>query len=161
MRDLNSSWSKVLPFEGLGEIAAFLAKVLLDFTKESGGPFCLWLQGGLGAGKTTLTGYLLRALGLPPNIPVTSPTYTYMNEYCISSGENAGWYAHLDLYRASSNLDVSELGVFDARPFRGFIVEWPEMLSDPESLAPTHVLRIELAEGGARRSYELFTSNGS
>jgi tRNA A37 threonylcarbamoyladenosine biosynthesis protein TsaE len=84
-----------------------------------------------------------------------------MNEYCISSGENAGWYAHLDLYRASSNLDVSELGVFDARPFRGFIVEWPEMLSDPESLAPTHVLRIELAEGGARRSYELFTSNGS
>lgn len=156
MRDLKSSWSKAIPLEGLGEIAAVVAKGLMDFTKESGGPFCLWLQGGLGAGKTTLTGYLLRAMGLSPSIPVTSPTYTYMNEYCIPSGESAGWYAHLDLYRASSHLDVGELGVFDARPFRGFIVEWPEMLADPESLAPTHVLRIELAEGGARRLYELF-----
>jgi tRNA A37 threonylcarbamoyladenosine biosynthesis protein TsaE len=96
-------------------------------------------------------------MGLAANVPVTSPTYTYMNEYHIESGGGAGWYAHLDLYRASSGLDVGELGVFDARPFRGLIVEWPEMLADPESLAPTHILRIAMADGGSSRSYELQT----
>ena len=155
MQDLELAWSKTVSLGSLGDIAGAIAKSLLEYAAATSGPFCLWLQGGLGAGKTTFTGSLLRALGLGDSIPVTSPTYTYMNEYHIPSGLAAGWYAHLDLYRAAAGLDVGELGVFDARPFRGLIVEWPEMLADPESLAPTHILRIDMAAGGSSRTYEL------
>ena len=153
MQGLKLIWNEVANQNEIGEVAARVVKELESVSAS--GPFCLWLIGGLGAGKTTFTGELLRAMGLPREIPVTSPTYTYMNEYRIGKGLGEKWYAHLDLYRAGSRLDPSELGVFDARPFRGYIVEWPEMLHDPESLAPSHVLSIEVADGGQRRTYRL------
>ena len=81
----------------LAEVARKISASLL--AKD---PFCLWLQGPLGAGKTTVTGYVLRELGLSGKTPVTSPTYTYMNEYPV----NKSWFAHLDLYRANASTRV-------------------------------------------------------
>jgi tRNA A37 threonylcarbamoyladenosine biosynthesis protein TsaE len=86
---------------------------------------------------------------------VTSPTYTYLNEYQISGS----WYAHLDLYRGDKAPSAEELGLADARLFRGVFVEWPPVdaagaAADPY-LAPTHVLEIAFARGGAARTYRL------
>jgi tRNA threonylcarbamoyladenosine biosynthesis protein TsaE len=121
-------------------------------TKER---FCLWLQGPLGAGKTTLTGRILRRLGLPEIVPVTSPTYTYLNDYQIGGR----WYAHLDLYRGDKAPSAEELGLADAREFQGVFVEWPPQKAgggtDDPYLAPTHVLEIAFADAGAARSYTL------
>ena len=129
-----------------------LARVAAEVTARLGEDFRLWLVGDLGAGKTTLTGYLLRHLGLDERIPVTSPTYTYMNEYRIG-GE---WYAHLDLYRARGAVHPEEMGLADARRFRGVFVEWPDRATpDDPYLSPTHVLAIDLLDGGARRAYRL------
>jgi len=114
-------------------------------------PFCLWLKGPLGAGKTTLTGQLLRHLGLPKTVPVTSPTYTYMNDYQIGDE----WYAHLDLYRSRGALSSEDLGLADARPFNGIFVEWPEESPNDPYLQPTHVLEIAFVQGGAAREYRL------
>ena len=47
-------------------------RIAAELTRE--GEFCLWLEGPLGAGKTTLAGHIFRALGLPETTPVTSPT---------------------------------------------------------------------------------------
>lgn len=156
MQDLELVWSWIAPRQ---ELSAVARRVAADLGAACGqapsGPFCLWLVGGLGAGKTTFTGELLRVLGLPEGIPVTSPTYTYMNEYRIGAGTDERWYAHLDLYRAAGRLDPSELGVFDARPFRGVIVEWPERLGDPEALSSTHLLQIDAHAGGESRLYTL------
>lgn len=113
-----------------GELAARL--------KAHGDTFCLWLRGPLGAGKTTLTGHILKAMGLPRDAPVTSPTYTYMNEYRI----DRTWYAHLDLYRATGQLSTEDLGLLDARPFQGVFVEWPDRLANDPALRPTHILTI-------------------
>lgn len=101
-------------------------------------PFCLWLKGPLGAGKTTVTGFVLRHLGLGDKTPVTSPTYTYMNEYPV----NKSWFAHLDLYRANASLSSEDLGLVDARRFRGLFIEWPEKVQGDPNLRPTHVLEI-------------------
>jgi tRNA threonylcarbamoyladenosine biosynthesis protein TsaE len=112
--------------------------------------FVLWLQGDMGAGKTSFVRALLYQLGLSPQTPVVSPTYTIMNEYQIQKD----WYAHLDLYRADENFSLQELGVLDARPYRGLFVEWPEQGGPGEILPATHILKIE-ADGWERRIYTL------
>ena len=129
-----------------------LPRVAGEIVDRLGADFRLWLVGDLGAGKTTLTGHLLRRLGLDERIPVTSPTYTYMNEYRI----DGVWYAHLDLYRAKGRVHPEELGLADARQFRGVFVEWPDRATpDDPYLSPTHVLSIESRDDGARRAYLL------
>ncbi len=112
--------------------------------------FVLWLQGEMGAGKTSFVRAYLYEQGLSPNTPVVSPTYTIMNEYQIGHD----WYAHLDLYRADENFSLQELGVHDARPYRGLFVEWPEQGGPGEILPATHMLKIE-PDGWDRRFYTL------
>jgi tRNA threonylcarbamoyl adenosine modification protein YjeE len=97
----------------------------------------------LGAGKTTLSRSILTGLGLSPDIPVTSPTYTYMNEYLIQGC----WYAHLDLYRVKPGMTAEDLGLADAKPYRGILVEWPDMLPDDPFITPTHRLTIDFTTG--------------
>lgn len=130
--------------EQLPELAA---RIVADLTTLGAPePFCLWLKGDLGAGKTTLAGFILQGLGLDQRIPVTSPTYTYINEYQIKDK----WFAHLDLYRASAHFNLDDLGLVGYRIFSGYLVEWPEQIPADAALAPTHVLDIEFASPGAR-----------
>ena len=99
-----------------------------------------------GRRKTTLSRFLLREMGLDEKIPVTSPTYTYINEYNI----DGRWLAHLDLYRLVGSADLQDLGISDTRPFSGYIVEWPNAVEDPEPLHPTHILKIESTKSSCR-----------
>jgi tRNA threonylcarbamoyladenosine biosynthesis protein TsaE len=110
--------------------------------------FVLWLKGDMGAGKTSFVRAYLYHEGLSERTPVVSPTYTIMNEYQIR-GE---WYAHLDLYRADEHFSLQEIGVHDARPYRGLFVEWPEQGGPGETLPATHILSIE-PDGWERRIY--------
>jgi tRNA threonylcarbamoyladenosine biosynthesis protein TsaE len=80
------------------------------------------LKGDLGAGKTFFSRALCRALGVPPSIPVTSPTFTLVHEY-----EGRLRVAHADLYRLRAEDELAELGL---RALRGdgavLLVEWGE-----------------------------------
>jgi tRNA threonylcarbamoyladenosine biosynthesis protein TsaE len=78
------------------------------------------LDGNLGAGKTFLTGAIVRELGLDPEEPVTSPTYNLVSEYDLKFR-----VLHADLYRLSSEHEVFELGLEERRTQGGvLIVEW-------------------------------------
>ena len=81
--------------------------------------------GGLGAGKTAFTRGLARGLGITE--PVTSPTYTIVNEYL--SGDMPLF--HFDMYRLGSSDELFDIGWEDYLARGGVCaVEWSENVSD-------------------------------
>lgn len=78
------------------------------------------LSGPLGAGKTFLVRAVLRRLGVPGSVPVTSPTFTLLHEYAAEMA-----VVHADLYRLRSPAEVRELGLDVMRDEgRALLVEW-------------------------------------
>ncbi len=103
----------------------------------------IWLSGDLGAGKTTLTRGLLRALGYDGR--VKSPTYTLVEIYPFSSFN----LYHFDLYRFVDPDEWEDSG------FREYfnresvcLVEWPEKGG---AILPPPDLEIRLEEDGEGR----------
>ena len=104
------------------------------------------LEGGLGAGKSTLARAILRAAAGDPRLVVPSPTFTLGALYDTPRG--AFW--HFDLYRLEAPEQVFELGWEDARADGMALVEWAERLGP---LLPRERLTVTLAtEGDGRRA---------
>ena len=82
-------------------------------------------RGDLGAGKTAFTRGLARGLGYTE--PVTSPTYTIVNEYL---GGRLPLF-HFDMYRLASSDDLWDIGWEDYLERGGICaVEWSENVAD-------------------------------
>ena len=82
-------------------------------------------RGDLGAGKTAFTRGLARGLGYTE--PVTSPTYTIVNEYL---GGRLPLF-HFDMYRLRSSEDLWDIGWEDYLERGGVCaVEWSENVAD-------------------------------
>lgn len=79
------------------------------------------LSGPLGAGKTFLVRGIARALGYPVREPVTSPTFTLVQEL-----DTRVPLVHADLYRLGAASEVLELGLDAAREHALVVVEWGE-----------------------------------
>ena len=108
------------------------------------------LRGDLGAGKTVFIQGLARGLEVPENIPVTSPTYTLINEY---TGRMTLY--HVDLYRIENPAELEDIGLDEILSGnRMAAVEWAERLPDggPD---PDIVVQIE-DEGDDTRRISLF-----
>ena len=99
------------------------------------------LAGTLGAGKTALTQYIGRGLGLDKRIYITSPTFALLHEY-----EGRIPLYHMDLYRLGSEEEIESLGFPEYFYGPGLtVIEWPERLGN---LMPTERLHIELVISG-------------
>lgn len=72
-----------------------------------GGGDVLLLTGELGAGKTVLCKGLAKGFGI--TAPVTSPTFTIMNEYCDGRVK----FCHFDAYRLDSADEAVGAGLTD------------------------------------------------
>ena len=82
-------------------------------------------RGALGAGKTAFTRGLARGLGISE--PVTSPTYTIVNEYL----DGRLPLFHFDMYRLSDSDELFDLGWEDYLARNGVCaVEWSENVAD-------------------------------
>lgn len=109
----------------------------------------LCLTGDLGAGKTTFTQALAKAMGVSE--PVTSPSFTIVHEY--HSGRVPIY--HMDVYRIEDPTELEDFG-FDEY-FAGtavVVVEWGERV---ESMLPESRIHIGLYRCGeeTRRVFKL------
>lgn len=91
----------------------------------------------MGAGKTTFTTAICRALGVTD--PVGSPTFAIVNEYMRADGEPM---YHFDFYRINKLSEAMDIGLEDYL-YSGClcIMEWPENI---EELLPEYTLRVDI-----------------
>ena len=100
------------------------------------GPAILYLEGELGAGKTTLARGLIAGRGFAG--AVRSPTFTLLERYALE-GLTA---IHVDLYRLADPREIEGLGLRDfALPGHLWLIEWPERGTN---VLPAPDLRIAL-----------------
>ena len=101
-------------------------------------------RGDLGAGKTAFTRGLARGLGVSD--PVTSPTYTIVNEYL---GGRMPLF-HFDMYRLHSSDDLWDIGWEDYLERGGICaVEWSENVAD--AMEDAIIITIEKLGDETRR----------
>lgn len=118
-------------------------------------PFVIFLEGDLGAGKTTLARGFLRALG--QGGAVRSPTFTLLEPYDLPAGP----VFHLDLYRLADAEELAYLGLRDLVGGRSILlVEWPER-GQGELPAPDLRIRIEHLVDGRRVRLEAVSPEGA
>ena len=107
--------------------------------------------GDLGAGKTAFTRGLAAGLGVTE--PVTSPTYTIVNEYL--SGHLPLF--HFDMYSLGSADELFDIGWEDYLARGGICaVEWSENVEE----ALTGALRITITNDSAKETVRTITIEG-
>lgn len=95
------------------------------------------LDGNLGAGKTVFASGFARGLGITE--PVSSPTFTIVQEYPRSKG----MFFHLDLYRIDDPDAALAFGIDEFLYASDAIslVEWPERI---DGLFPPGTIRVAI-----------------
>jgi tRNA threonylcarbamoyladenosine biosynthesis protein TsaE len=124
-------------------LGAALAQALSVDVAES---VVVFLEGELGAGKTTLVSGLLAQLGFVGS--VRSPTYTLLEPYDVGHRS----LTHVDLYRLSDPAEVDGLGLRDLlEQGSALLIEWPSQGTGhlPE---PDLVIRLAYESTGDRRA---------
>lgn len=117
---------------GLEEQQAFGAALLEQLPVGA----VLFLEGELGAGKTSLTQGIARQLGFTGT--VSSPTYALMQPYPTPAGD----LLHVDAYRISHAGELYDMGLEDLiEGSRLSVIEWGQRLYDdyPQAM----LLRLE------------------
>jgi len=114
----------------------------------------LFLQGELGAGKTTFVRGFLRQLGFKG--AVKSPTYTLVEPYSFAEKP----VYHFDLYRLNSPDELEHIGLRDYfSPTAVCLVEWPEKAGTRLG-RPDLLIQFEFLEVGRKLVIDAKTRNG-
>ena len=106
------------------------------------------MVGDLGTGKTTITGYIARGLGIKET--VSSPTFTIIKEY--NSGRLPLY--HFDVYRIGDPEELFNIGADEYFDGDGVcVVEWADLVSEelPEN---SKYIFIEYGEKEGERIYK-------
>ncbi len=108
----------------------------------------VWLEGDLGAGKTTMVKAMTRALGV--DSVATSPTYSLVHHY---EGRRGAVF-HVDCYRIGQPDDAHDLDWERLTAGDVLLIEWPAR-AGVWAATPTVRVRLTHAEEPDRRWVEI------
>jgi len=133
MSQLSSSANRILQSHSLLETEQIGRQLATKFSL----PACAYLEGDLGAGKTSLCKAIIDGFGYQG--VVTSPTYNLIQEYPVDNGI----IYHMDLYRLQSPEELEYLAINDLWSEHSlFLIEWPSK-GEQYLPKPTHKIVIE------------------
>lgn len=118
----------------LGEPA--LREAARALGRELGPGEVVWLEGEMGAGKTTFVQSLVQGMGVATG--ATSPTYALVHHYEAPAGP----VYHVDCYRLRHPDEARDLDWETLRTGAALLIEWPERAGD---WAPRPTRRVRLA----------------
>ncbi|WP_295770114.1 tRNA (adenosine(37)-N6)-threonylcarbamoyltransferase complex ATPase subunit type 1 TsaE [uncultured Mucilaginibacter sp.] len=123
------------------------ARSLLNFAGEQK---IFLFYGNMGAGKTTFIKELCAQLGVKE--PVTSPTFSIVNEY--EAGNSRVF--HFDFYRLKNQEEALDMG-YEEYFYSGdyCLIEWPEKISD---LLPLNYIKVTIQADASQKRYFNFES---
>ena len=132
---------KTLVWENEAATAAFAARLARYWRAHpQDANMLIFLHGDLGAGKTTLTRYILRELGVQGRIK--SPTFAVAESYSVPP--IAIW--HCDFYRFDDPREWEDAGFRDIFANPGLkVAEWPEKAAGlaPQADVAIHIEAID------------------
>jgi tRNA threonylcarbamoyl adenosine modification protein YjeE len=141
----------MLQLELVNEAATLALARLLAAELQAGD--VIGLEGDLGAGKTTFARGALHGLGVPEDVPVTSPTFALLHQY---GGRLP--IVHADLYRLGDAAELEELGLEELLEEGAVLfVEWGRRF---EQIAARTVLWVELDIASEHRRQVCLRSQG-
>lgn len=109
------------------------------------------LSGNLGSGKTVFVQGIARGLSVPTEYPVTSPTYTFINEY-----PGRLRLIHADLYRISAAEELIDIGFDDMFNENNVVaIEWADRIGSEEISFDIDV-RIRIIDDTTREFHFFF-----
>lgn len=122
--------------------------------------FSIFLEGGLGAGKTFLVREILQTAGVDQDVP--SPTYTLVNEFNTESQS----FAHFDFYRLEDPQDFFARGLSEMAEDKNIstFVEWMDKISKTAQQGFSgrkFLIRIEHGKSMGQRTISMYDLNGS
>lgn len=117
-----------------------------QFLKETANHSLIAFYAPMGAGKTTFTTAICKALGVREDA-VSSPTFAIVNEYRTAQGQPV---FHFDFYRIAKLEEALDIGLYDYLDSGCLcLMEWPENI---EALLPEETLKVQICvlEDGTR-----------
>lgn len=134
-----------LPVKNIDELRSASEK-LIQF---AGDEKLFLFYGDMGAGKTTFIQSICKVLGAKE--PVTSPTFSIVNEY---QGASAKIY-HFDFYRLKKQEEALDMGYEEYLYSDNYcLIEWPEKIAD---LLPEKYIRVDIQVLGDEKRQLTFT----
>ena len=110
-----------------------------EFLRQLGDRRVVAFYAPMGAGKTTFTTAICKALGVQEDA-ISSPTFAIVNEYRGGVGQPI---YHFDFYRIERPEEALDIGLYDYLDSGDLcLMEWPENI---EGLLPEETLRVQIA----------------
>ncbi len=118
-----------------------MAKDIAPFIKNN----IIFLNGEIGAGKTTFTKYLVEIYGL--NDDVCSPTFSLENRYNTKNG----LIIHFDLYRIKNEEELDMIGFYDTlKEDATILIEWADKFNIEKYIKKYKIISFKIHDSNIR-----------
>ncbi len=118
-----------------------MAKDIAPFIKNN----IIFLNGEIGAGKTTFTKYLVESYGLKDE--VCSPTFSIENRYNTQNG----LIIHFDLYRIKSEDELDMIGFYDTlKEDATILIEWADKFNIEKYIKNYKIISFNILDNDIR-----------